>query len=132
MMIDGYYPISKWEFMGRKTKPTLEEFSEIAESLSGFVLDQITTLARNGLHTYRNRERNLFVNWSKTNKIICIGIIQEMPVLDLGIVTHEIVPYAVEIFNRLSPTWQIGEELVRRSLEAALEGSKIIPQRRTN
>lgn len=131
MMINGRYPVSRWEFLGGKSRSTVEEFSSIAQVLSGFVFDQEITLARNGLHTYRNKERNVFINWSKRDGRINIGVIQERPVSNLRVVTDEIVPYAVDVFNRLSPTYQIGEDLVRRSVEAAIEGSKIIPQRRT-
>lgn len=130
VMMDVIYPVSRWESLGRESRPTVEEFTQVAESLPGFAIDE--QVSKNGQPTYRNPSDNLFINWSRMGgRKICIGVIQQKPVPNLITVTEETIPHAVEIFNRLSPTKKIGEELVRKSIEAAIEGSKIIPQLRT-
>lgn len=130
MMIDGYYPISKLSALGRVNHPTVEEFSAKAERLEGFTLDHEITLARNGLHQYINSARNVFINWSRRERI-SIGVIQEEPVSTLEEVTDRIVPYAVDIFNQLSPTRKISKKVVDRVVRTAQEGNKLIPRLRT-
>jgi hypothetical protein len=103
MMIDGFYPVARPHLLFGQSRPTIEDFSLAAAGLPGFVLDKEITLARNGLLTYRNPGRNLLINWSETDRI-CIGVIQQSPVLQLEVVTEEIVPYATEVFNHLNPT----------------------------
>ena len=140
MMIDGYYPITGWPF-SRKYQPSVEEFEKIARGLGGFIKDEETSerfshRGQRGAY-FLNPDRNMFINWSVSNSVpprgpdtICIGVVQNEPVADLRQVTDEIVPYAVSVFNRLSPTSQISDELVKRSIETAVAGLKIIPQRR--
>lgn len=109
----------------------MEEFDEIASSLEGFTLDHRITLEVNGQRTYRNHSRNLFINWSiPSGRRICIGAIQEKPVSDLAIVTGEIVPYAISIFNKLSPTKKIQQNIVDQSIREAQQADLIIPKYR--
>lgn len=126
MMIDGYYPVSRLTMLGRISHPAVEEFSALAETLEGFTLDQHTTLERNGSHSYTNTDRNLFINWSNHGRI-CIGVIQTEPVPTLEQVTEEIVPYAVDVFNQLSPTRKISPDTVGKAIKTAQEGDKLLP-----
>ncbi len=128
MMIDGYYPIRKWPFLGRESKPSKEEFAQIASQLEGFVLDEESQWVKDGGLMYRSSDKNVFVNWSSWRKRICLGVIQQKPLLDLNIVTNEIVPYAVSLFNRLSPALQLTDFVVDMSIDAALLSNKLIPK----
>jgi len=138
MMIDGCYPISRLSFLGKKSKPTREEFVKRACQLHGFVLDEEVT--SRGFLTYVNRERNISINWDdKSNSVpklgrdkICIGVIQANPVPELQTVTNEIIPYAVSIFNQLSPTRKIDQYIVNESIRLAFESDKILPRCRVN
>ena len=127
MMIDAYYPASRLGRFGKVSHPTVEEFIAIAQSLDGFTADPNSGIQPE----FKNSKKNLFINWSVLDpRRICIGVIQLDPVDDLQVITRVIVPDAVEIFNRLSPTYQITPELVARSVELAEAGALIMPQRR--
>lgn len=128
MMIDGYYPVSKWPFLGRESKPTKGEFAKIASQLEGFVLEEESQWVKDGGLMYTNPDKNVFINWSNNWGRICLGVIQQEPVLELNIVTNEIVPYAVSLFNRLSPDLQLTEFVVKMSIETALLSDKLIPR----
>lgn len=135
MMIDGFYPISKLSFLGRESIPTLEQFSEVASKLEGFILDETVTIENNGLHGYRNPKRNIFINWDissprKRKNRIMVGVIQEKPVSDLSEVLNIITPYAASIFNHLSPTLKISDEVIEESIRVAINSNQIIPQLR--
>jgi len=131
MMIDGYYPISRFPFRRRKVRPTLEEFDETIATLNEFILDDRITLEYNGLRVYRNPSQNIFVDWSiDSGKKICVGVIQEEPVSDLAVVTDIIVPYAISVFNIVSPTKKISQNIVDESVREARKAHLIIPRRR--
>jgi hypothetical protein len=135
MMIDGYYPISFWPWFRKKSHPTREEFAKIASQLSGFIIDEEFS-SRIGEPQYINPEKNIFINWSNISSSapkmgrdrICLGIIQKEPIPDLYVVTSEIVPYAVRLFNQLSPSRKLDQNIVEESIRIAHESNKILPK----
>lgn len=136
MMIDGYYPIIFWPWLRKKSRPTKEEFVKIVSQLEGFMLDEEVTNRSGGEPQYVNSENNIFINWSNTSNSvpkmgrdqICIGVIQNEPIPDLYIVTSEIVPYAVGLFNQLSPARKLDPKIVEESIRIAQESDKILPK----
>ncbi|MCK4927343.1 MAG: hypothetical protein KAS11_02675 [Candidatus Aenigmarchaeota archaeon] len=140
MMIDGYYPLSFWPWLRKKSHPTKEEFVEIASQLPDFAIDEEISNRRE-VPQYRNSDNNIFINYRlfTSNSIlkrgrdqICIGVIRKEPTSDLDTITNEIVPYAVELFNQLSPTRKLDKDIVEKSIKFAHENDKILPKRIIN
>ncbi|NOQ38102.1 hypothetical protein GQ472_04390 [archaeon] len=136
MMINGYYPLSFWPWHRKNNHPTKEEFIEIASQLPDFAIDEEFS-NRTEIPQYRNSDNNIFTNYrtftskgvlKRRRDQICIGVIQNDRTSDLYTVTNEIVPYAVEIFNRLSPTRKLNQDIVERSIKFAHENDKILPE----
>lgn len=128
-MIDVIYSPGIWMFGKRRS--SVQKFDQTASSLKGFVLDTKITLEKNGLRTYKNPEQNVFINWSSLRKNVIIGIIQQDPVDSLSVVLEKIVPYCIDISNKLNPGRKISLGLVNQMVELALQSDKVLPVRRS-
>jgi hypothetical protein len=140
MMIDVYYTVSR---LRKETRPTREGFRKKVSRLDGFILeedrndmnDKSDVMSIKGLLEYTNLQKNVFTNWSintynsmiKRDKI-CVGVIQKTPVSELSPVLKDVVPYAVSVFNQLSPERKLDEAIVEESIKVALESDKILPK----
>lgn len=124
MMINGYY---------HGKRPTRADFAkrvgelDRVSELDSFVLtgDEPEFLC------YDNLGRNILVdriphNYGKSK--IGIGVVQRNRIPELRVVVGEVVPYAVSVFNQLSPTWKLRDDIVRKSIELALESDKKISE----
>jgi len=121
IMIDRFYPSERG--------PTLEKFTVVADQLLGFT-HKPNKQKYTPYREYVNPEGNLFINWSIDNKGVCIGVIQKNPIPELDRVVVEIIPYAVEVFNQLSPDRQLSQDVLKKSVAIARESDKILPRRR--
>lgn len=130
MMIGGCYSGSRLPFGREKRRPTLAEFEEAALSLDGFRLDD-NSVHQQGQRRYVNLDHNVFINWMSHPKKVSFGVVQETPVANLTQVTDEIVPYAVSVFNRLSPTNKIHQDIVDKYVAEALKANQASSQRRS-
>jgi len=123
MMIDGYYPINML---------SSEKIAQMAGRLEGFAFDEeVSNEMEDGVQ-FANSQRNIFINRDVSSfpsvqgeRKICIGVVQQNPIPNVQTVLDDIVPYAVSVFNHLSPTYKISEEIVEASIKIAIESNRI-------
>ncbi|MBI2175778.1 hypothetical protein HYU40_00300 [Candidatus Woesearchaeota archaeon] len=130
IMIDGYDFLFDYK---EKLRPSFKDFRTNAKALGGFkVSTRDGPESFNGPRNpteYINEGRNVFVNWHKSDdrERLCVGVIQARRIPQLEVVVNDIIPYAVEVFNKLGMRWKIGKEAVERNVELALQGDKQRP-----
>jgi hypothetical protein len=128
-MINGYYPINRKMFPGERSYPTKEEFVGLAQKLKGF------RVYSDKPSWFSNDQNSVIVNWILSEKPtllrrgrVSVGVIQRDPISDLSVVTGEIVPYVVALFNHLSPKWKISDDVTKEAIEIATLKNEYIPR----
>lgn len=140
MRIEGYYPKNWFErvLFGRPSQPTIDHFRCIADGLEGFAPNMANPRRDDDFDEYKNKEWMLLIDYDRRSHAkavrgldrIWIGVIQYTKEENLAIVTDQIVPYAAEVFNQLSPTHKISPEIVQKSVDLARKMDGIAPRRR--
>jgi len=123
-MINSYQPIPRRQ---KDIKRLKKEFKDRMSNKPGFILDS----DEDDLVDYVNPgQHDILVDWinhsGSDNPHITIGVIQakKLPELDQVI---QSLPYAVEIFNELSPN-KLEQEVVDRSIAIARQGNLVLPR----
>ncbi|OGE14657.1 hypothetical protein A3F00_01180 [Candidatus Daviesbacteria bacterium RIFCSPHIGHO2_12_FULL_37_11] len=123
MVIIGNYPKGRLSFLGIRRNPTLTEFTEAASKLEGYSLSE----TRTDFAKFINKQNNLSVHLTQSGSRITLVVTQTAPVLSLDAVADQIIPYAASVFNNLSPTWKVNEQVIRQSVSIAKKRNQIIP-----
>lgn len=125
--LTAYYPTHR--FRRGQNRPTASEFDEKVAQLLG---PHPKTLRE---HHYFDPEWFLEIGWRLSNSIpkdgldkIRISVRQTEPVTDLSLLTDEIVPRAVGIFNALNPNRAISPSVQQEVVEGAIAANTYLPQ----
>lgn len=124
MMIDGSYQHGWWPFKDAFPRPTFAQVRSVMSRESGYVLVKND----NQVLKFANPDRNVFVSLSDHPGSRLLGVVQENQIPDLEQVLNDIVPYAVGLFNRLSPVWKVSETIMVQSIAVARQSVQVVPE----